>query len=80
MVGHWSRLPGGAGDVPSLKAFGAGLDGALGSLICGVTVLPTAWSWKWLGFVVSSILSLSMILCVGAFPVASFLNKMLRDL
>lgn len=76
----WNRLPREAGDIPSLKAFRAGLDEALGSLIYGVAVLPTAWSWKWLGFVVSSILSLSMILCVGAFPVASFLTKMLRDL
>ncbi|KFZ45849.1 hypothetical protein N321_03506, partial [Antrostomus carolinensis] len=33
VVGHWNRLPRGAVDVPSLEAFKARLDGALGSLI-----------------------------------------------
>ncbi|KFZ46454.1 hypothetical protein N321_03917, partial [Antrostomus carolinensis] len=32
-VRHWPRLPREAVDAPSLEAFKAGLDGALGSLI-----------------------------------------------
>ncbi|KFZ63260.1 hypothetical protein N321_02109, partial [Antrostomus carolinensis] len=33
VVRHWNRLPGEAVDAPSLEAFKARLDGALGSLI-----------------------------------------------
>ncbi|KFZ49147.1 hypothetical protein N321_13857, partial [Antrostomus carolinensis] len=33
VVGHWPRLPREAVDAPSLEAFKARLDGALGSLI-----------------------------------------------
>ncbi|KFO72208.1 hypothetical protein N303_07187, partial [Cuculus canorus] len=33
VVRHWNRLPKEAVDAPSLKAFKARLDGALGSLI-----------------------------------------------
>ena len=34
MVTHWNRLPKEAVDAPSLKAFKARLDVALGSLVC----------------------------------------------
>ncbi|KFO82855.1 hypothetical protein N303_08127, partial [Cuculus canorus] len=33
VVGHWNRLPREVVDAPSLEAFKARLDGALGSLI-----------------------------------------------
>ncbi|KFZ64193.1 hypothetical protein N321_03503, partial [Antrostomus carolinensis] len=33
VVRHWNRLPGEVVDAPSLEAFKARLDGALGSLI-----------------------------------------------
>jgi len=33
MVRHWDRLPGEAGDAPSLEAFSSRLDGAMDSLI-----------------------------------------------
>ena len=33
VVTHWNRLPGEAVDAPSLEAFGAGLDVALGGLV-----------------------------------------------
>ena len=34
VVRHWNRLPKGAVDAPSLQAFRARLDVALGSLVC----------------------------------------------
>ena len=34
VVMHWNRLPREAVDAPSLKAFKARLDAALGSLVC----------------------------------------------
>jgi len=41
-------------DAPSLEAFKARLDGALGSLIWWwVATLPTAAGWSWLDFRVS---------------------------
>ena len=46
MVTHWNRLPKEAVDVPSLEAFKARLDVALGSLVCWLATLHTAGSWN----------------------------------
>ena len=40
MVRHWHRLPREDVDAPSLEAFKARLDGALGSLIWWMATLP----------------------------------------
>ena len=42
MVRHWDRLPREALGAPSLEAFEARLDGALGSRTLCVAALPTA--------------------------------------
>ena len=42
MVTHWTRLPKEAVDVPSLEAFKAGLDVALGSLVWWLVTLHIA--------------------------------------
>ena len=42
--------------APSLEAFEARLDGALGSLSWCVTALPTAEGWSWMGFEVLSMI------------------------
>jgi len=42
VVMHWSRLPKEAVDVPSLEAFKARLDGALGSLVWWLATLHIA--------------------------------------
>ena len=39
---HWTRLPKEAVDAPSLEAFKARLDVALGSLVWRLATLPTA--------------------------------------
>ena len=39
---HWTRLPKEAVDAPSLEAFKARLDVALGSLVWWLATLPTA--------------------------------------
>jgi len=49
---HWNRLPREAVDTPSLEAFKARLDVALGSLVC----------WNWLSIVVLFNPGCSMIL------------------
>jgi len=41
-VKHWPKLPREAVDSPSLEVLKARLDGALGSLIWWVAMLPTA--------------------------------------
>ena len=46
MVRHWHRLPREAVDAPSLEAFEAGLDGALGSLSRWVVALLMAGGWN----------------------------------
>ena len=43
MVTHWNRLPKKAVDAPSLKAFKARLDVALGSLVWWLETLHIAW-------------------------------------
>ena len=42
VVTHWNRLPKEAVDVPSLEAFKAGLDVALGSLVWWLVTLHIA--------------------------------------
>ena len=42
VVTHWNRLPKEAVDAPSLEAFKARLDVALGSLVWWLATLPTA--------------------------------------
>jgi len=42
VVTHWNRLPKEAVDVPSLEAFKARLDVALGSLVCWFVTLRIA--------------------------------------
>ena len=44
VVTHWNRLPKGAVDAPSLEAFRARLDVALGSLVWWLETLHTAGS------------------------------------
>jgi len=42
VVTHWNRLPKEAVDAPSLEAFKARLDVALGSLVCWLATLHIA--------------------------------------
>ena len=49
VVMHWNRLPKEAVDAPSLVAFKARLDVALGSLVCWLATLHIAGGLK-LGF------------------------------
>ena len=46
VVTHWNRLPKEAVDAPSLEAFKARLDVALGSLVCWLATLPMAGGLK----------------------------------
>ena len=46
MVTHWNRLPKEAVDAPSLEAFKARLDVALGSLVWWLVTLHTAGRWN----------------------------------
>ena len=48
MVKHWNRLPKEAVDAPSLQAFKARLDVALGSLGCWLATLHIAGGWNWM--------------------------------
>ena len=45
-------MPKEAVDAPSLEAFKARLDVALGSLVCWLATLHIAGGWKWMGIVV----------------------------
>jgi len=47
-----NRLPKEAVDAPSLQAFKAKLDVALGSLVCGLATLHVAGGWNWMSIVV----------------------------
>jgi len=47
-----NRLPREAVDAPSLQAFKARLDVALGSLVCWLAALHTAGGWNWMSIVV----------------------------
>ena len=46
MVTHWNRLPKEAVGAPSLEAFKARLDEALGSLVCWLATLHIAGGWN----------------------------------
>ena len=46
VVTHWNRLPKEAVDTPSLEAFKARLDVALGSLVWWLVTLHTAGGWN----------------------------------
>ena len=48
VVTHWNRLPKEAVDAPSLEAFEARLDVALGSLVCWLATLHIAGGWNWM--------------------------------
>ena len=47
-----NRLPKEAVDAPSLQAFKAGLDVALGSLVCWLATLHIAGGWNWMSIAV----------------------------
>jgi len=49
---HCNRLPKEAVDAPSLQAFKARLDVALGSLGCWLATLHIAGGWNWMSIVV----------------------------
>ena len=51
VVRHWNRLPKEAVDAPSLQAFKARLDVALGSLGCWLATLHIAGGWSWVSTV-----------------------------
>jgi len=51
-VTHWNRLPKEAVDAPSLEAFKARPDVALGSLVCWLATLHIAGGWNWMIIVV----------------------------
>ena len=52
VVTHRNRLPKEAVDAPSLKAFKARLDVALGSLVWWLVTLHIAGGWNWMSIVV----------------------------
>ena len=54
VVMHWNRLPKEVVDAPSLEAFKARLDVALGSLVCWLATLHTAGGWNWMSIVLPS--------------------------
>ena len=51
-VKHWNRLPKEAVDAPSLEAFKARLDVALGSLVWWLVTLHIAGGWNEMSIVV----------------------------
>ena len=56
------RLPKEAVDAPSLEAFRARLDVALGSLVCWLATLHIAGGWNWMSIVLLCNPGHSMIL------------------
>ena len=52
VVTHWNRLPKEVVDAPSLEAFKARLDVALGSLVCWLVTLHIAGGWNKMTIVV----------------------------
>jgi len=52
VVMHWNQLPREAVDAPSLEAFKARLDVALGSLVWWLATLHIAGGWNWMSIVV----------------------------
>ena len=65
VVMHWNRLPKEAVDAPSLEAFKARLDVALGSLIWWLAILHIAGGWNWMSIVVLFNPGLSMIITLS---------------
>ena len=51
VVTHWNRLSKEVVDAPSLEAFKARLDVALGSLVCWLATLHIAGGWNWMSTV-----------------------------
>jgi len=62
VVTHWNRSPKEAVDAPSLQAFKARLDVALGSLVWWLATLHIAGGWNWMSIVVLFNPGRSMIL------------------
>ena len=62
VVMHWNRLPKEVVDAPSLEAFKARLDVALGSLGCWLATLHIAGGWNWMSTVLLCNPGHSMIL------------------
>ena len=62
MLKNWNRLPKEAVDAPSLQAFMARLDVALGSLVWWLATLHIAGGWNWMSIVVLCNPGHSMIL------------------
>ena len=52
LICYGNRLPKEAVDAPSLEAFKARLDVALGSLVCWLATLHIAGGWNWMSIVV----------------------------
>jgi len=52
VVTHWNRLPKEVVDAPSLEAFKARLDVALGSVVWSLATLHIAGGWNWMIIVV----------------------------
>ena len=52
VVTHWNRVPKKVVDAPSLEAFKARLDVALGSLGCRLATVHIAGCWNWMIIVV----------------------------
>ena len=50
VVTHWKRLPKEVVDAPSVEAFKARLDVALGSLVWWLPTLHIARGWNWRGW------------------------------
>ena len=48
VVTHWNRLPKEAVDAPSMQAFKARLDVALGSLVWWLATLHIPGGWNWM--------------------------------
>ena len=69
VVMHWNRLPKEAVDAPSLEAFKARLDVALGSLVCWLATLHIAGGWNWMSIVVlfnpGHSVILSIVVCLA---------------
>ena len=61
VVTHWNRFPKEVVDAPSLEAFKARLDVALGSLVWWLVTLHIAGGWNWMIIVVLFNPGLSMI-------------------
>jgi len=76
VVWHWNRLPKEAVDAPSLEAFKARLDVALGSLVCWLATLHIAGGWNWMSIVVLFNPGHSMIL--WRFGLESLSTRMLH--